>query len=120
MSARQPVQLIRNADKACRNEVLACTRRARPSLRINKDRLSPVLACNYDGTKPGIPWIGDPSYLARRRGSPLGQNQFGINVTSRGINVESCRTGNDDTPGPTPSVRPKLPPQKLTRIPIGY
>lgn len=64
-----------------------------PSLRINKDRLSSVLACNYDGTKPGIPWMGDPSCLARRRGSPLGRNQFGINVTSCGINVaESRRT----------------------------
>jgi len=66
---------------------------SRPSLRINKDRLSPVLACNYDGTKPGIPWIGDPSYLVRCWGSPLGRNQFGINVTSCGINVvESCWT----------------------------
>jgi len=74
-----------------RNEVSACA--SRPSLRINKDRLSPVLACNYDGTKPGIPWIGDPSCLARRRGSPLSRNQFGINVTSCGINVvESRRT----------------------------
>lgn len=81
------LQLIRNAYGSSGNEVSACASRRCPSLRINKDGLSPVLACNYDGTKPGIRWIGDPSCLARRRESPAGRNQFGINVTSCGINV---------------------------------